>query len=229
MQEENALRIYLEREGYELQRRASYFDAVMEHVPEGLALIDIDSNTVKSVSRYAALYARRTREELERIPIDEVVERWHIFKSDGVSKPTDDEFILKRTIDQNACFENEEWVFMTPEGAKVIVLINSCPVLNEAGEVVGAVLSWVDISERKAAEERIRSLNVELNEALRKVKVLSGMLNLCAVCKRIQDDLGNWQSIEKYIEQRSEAVFSHGICPDCAERLYGEKGEKTDK
>lgn len=226
---ENALRIYPEREGYELQRKAGYYDAVIEHVPEGLAMIDAVNRTVKAVSRYAALYAGRTREELEGIPIDEVVERWHIFKSDGVSKPANDEFIIARTIAQNACFENEEWVFMKPGGARVFVLINSCPVMNEVGVIVGVVLSWVDISERKAAEEKIRNLNVELNEALRKVKILSGMLNVCAVCKRIQDDRGNWQSVEKYIEQRSEAVFSHGICPECAERLYGEKGEKKEE
>ncbi|MBW7957055.1 MAG: PAS domain-containing protein [Deltaproteobacteria bacterium] len=205
---ENALRIYPEREGYELQSKARYFDAIIDNVPEGLALVDAESRIIRSVSRYAALYAGRSRTELEGIPLDEVVERWHLFKSDGVSKPENEEFIIFRTIDQKACFENEEWVFMKPNGARVTVLMNSCPILDGNGDVSEVALSWIDISEHKATEERIRNLNLELNEALRRVKVLSGMLNVCAVCKRIQDDRGNWQSLEKYIEQRSEAVFS---------------------
>lgn len=50
---------------------------------------------------------------------------------------------------------------------------------------------------------------------------LSGMLPICASCKKIRDDKGYWNRIETYIEKHSGAVFSHGICPDCLEKLYG--------
>ncbi|MGD9248582.1 MAG: hypothetical protein PVI60_11525, partial [Desulfobacteraceae bacterium] len=52
------------------------------------------------------------------------------------------------------------------------------------------------------------------------VERLSGFLPICASCKRIRDDEGGWQQIEDYIAKHSEADFSHGICPECAHRLY---------
>ena len=61
----------------------------------------------------------------------------------------------------------------------------------------------------------------ELQEALVKVKLLSGFLPICASCKKIRDDKGYWNQIEAYIRDHSEAEFSHGICPDCAEKIYG--------
>lgn len=53
-------------------------------------------------------------------------------------------------------------------------------------------------------------------------KLLSGMINICANCKKIRDDKGYWKHIESHIKDHSEAKFSHGICPDCAKKLYPE-------
>ena len=69
------------------------------------------------------------------------------------------------------------------------------------------------------AKER-EKLITELKEALAKVKTLSGFLPICASCKKIRDDKGYWSQIESYIYEHSDAVFSHGICPDCAQKLY---------
>lgn len=55
-----------------------------------------------------------------------------------------------------------------------------------------------------------------------KMKYLEGILPVCAACKKIRDDQGNWNQIEAYVRDRSEAKFSHGICPECAEKLYPE-------
>jgi ABC-type phosphate/phosphonate transport system substrate-binding protein len=63
--------------------------------------------------------------------------------------------------------------------------------------------------------------NAELTEAMAKVKLLSGFLPICASCKKIRDDQGYWKQVEDYIRDHSEAVFSHGICPDCSVRIYG--------
>jgi DNA-binding response OmpR family regulator len=60
----------------------------------------------------------------------------------------------------------------------------------------------------------------ELKEALAEVKRLSGLLPICAHCKKIRNDSGYWQQIEAYISERSTAQFSHSICPECAEKLY---------
>jgi hypothetical protein len=63
-------------------------------------------------------------------------------------------------------------------------------------------------------------LNTELQAALDEVKQLSGLLPICAWCKRIRDEGGNWEPIETYITVHSEADFTHGICPDCARRYH---------
>jgi hypothetical protein len=73
--------------------------------------------------------------------------------------------------------------------------------------------------EMEAAEERER-LVAALQDALSKVKQLSGLLPICASCKKIRDDQGYWNQIEEYIRNHSEADFSHGFCPPCLEKLY---------
>ncbi len=77
-----------------------------------------------------------------------------------------------------------------------------------------------EISERKKAEEQREKLVHELQEALAKVKQLSGLLPICASCKKIKDDKGYWNQIEAYISEKSEAEFTHGLCPDCAKKYY---------
>ncbi|MDL1963176.1 MAG: transporter substrate-binding domain-containing protein [Deltaproteobacteria bacterium] len=64
--------------------------------------------------------------------------------------------------------------------------------------------------------------NVELEKAVKEIKQLSGMLPICASCKKIRDDKGYWKQIETYISEHSEAQFSHSICPECAQKLYPE-------
>jgi hypothetical protein len=79
-----------------------------------------------------------------------------------------------------------------------------------------------DITQRKKAEEERERLIRELQDALAKVKLLSGMLPICASCKKVRDDDGYWNQIDTYIRDHADVEFSHGICPDCAKRLYPE-------
>ncbi len=62
----------------------------------------------------------------------------------------------------------------------------------------------------------------ELQNALKDIRTLSGLIPICASCKKIRDDKGFWNQVENYIEDRSDAQFSHGICPDCRDRIYPE-------
>lgn len=77
-----------------------------------------------------------------------------------------------------------------------------------------------DITDRKRAEEEQDKLVEELQKALLEVKTLRGFLPICSHCKKIRDDKGYWNQIESYISNNSEAVFSHGICEECAEKHY---------
>ncbi len=88
------------------------------------------------------------------------------------------------------------------------------------GVVRGFSVHVADVTilrEREAALERaIR----ERDGALADVQTLRGLLPICARCKRIRDAIGDWQPIEKYVEERTRASFSHGICPECIAKLY---------
>jgi len=96
-------------------------------------------------------------------------------------------------------------------------------ILKEVAEIrVELSLAQQEIERRKQVEMENQRLIDELRQALSEVKTLRGFLPICASCKKIRDDEGYWQQIEKYIQERSEAKFSHGICPECADHLYPE-------
>ena len=76
------------------------------------------------------------------------------------------------------------------------------------------------ISERKKIEAERNQLIKNLQESLAKINTLRGMLPICASCKKIRDDRGYWNQIETYLSKHSEAEFSHGICPECVQKLY---------
>lgn len=107
------------------------------------------------------------------------------------------------------------------------VLVTLSPVIG----TTKTVMSIQDITPLKQLKEERDSLSKRLEEAL--TKVLSGFIPICASCKKIRVKSGEWVPVESYITERSEAKFSHGICPECKEKLYGrflsgskDKGEK---
>jgi len=101
-------------------------------------------------------------------------------------------------------------------------LVRANPVPDHQGKVSGVVAVSLDITEQKKAEQEKERLILELKRALGEVKKLSGLLPICASCKKIRNDQGYWEQIESYISSHSEADFSHGICPDCKRKLYPE-------
>ena len=80
-----------------------------------------------------------------------------------------------------------------------------------------------DFGERKKAQEDREKLIKELEDALENVKTLSGLLPICSKCKKIRDDKGYWNNLEAYIESHSDVLFSHGLCSECSDELYGDQ------
>lgn len=77
-----------------------------------------------------------------------------------------------------------------------------------------------ELHERKKVEGALQREKEKLESALTQVKTLSGLLPICSSCKKVRDDKGYWNQIERYIQDHSEAEFSHSICPECLKRLY---------
>jgi hypothetical protein len=79
---------------------------------------------------------------------------------------------------------------------------------------LGYVVNAHDITERKLAEEEREKLINELQEAIKEIKTLRGILPICSFCKKIRDDKGCWEQVEVYIHKHSQADISHSICPE---------------
>ena len=75
---------------------------------------------------------------------------------------------------------------------------------------------------RAKLETEREALIKELQEAMSKIKTLSGLIPICAWCKKIRDDKGYWQTVEQYIEEHSQAEFTHGMCPECQKKYMPE-------
>ena len=90
--------------------------------------------------------------------------------------------------------------------------------------VMGITVAWrFQISRRRQFSHYLseKKLNAELKETLANLRVLRGLMPICSRCKKIRDSEGYWKRLEEYIEQHSEAQFSHSLCDKCANELYG--------
>jgi PAS domain S-box-containing protein len=99
---------------------------------------------------------------------------------------------------------------------------SAVPLKDESGAIIGFYGIAKDISERKKREEDMKELISKLQKALEEIKTLKGIVPICSNCKKIRDDKGYWEQVEAYVSRHTEAQFSHGICPECAKKLYPE-------
>ena len=85
--------------------------------------------------------------------------------------------------------------------------------------IVIARARFGDLLRLRRTNEALQTRTKELEEALAKIKTLRGLIPICASCKRIRDDTGYWQQLEKYITEHSEADFTHGLCSECLKQM----------
>jgi len=111
-----------------------------------------------------------------------------------------------------------------PAGTPYFHEIAAAPYLDKDGAFLGIIETLRDVTGRKRLEDEREKLLAELKEALANIKTLKGLVPICAWCKKIRDDKGYWNLVEKYIEAHSEATFTHGICPECEKKVKEEAG-----
>lgn len=119
-----------------------------------------------------------------------------------------------------AMYNVEEMALHRDTGEERWHLTSKVPLIDNNGDVTGMVGIAADITDRKRAEAEREKLIADLQTALADVRTLSGLVPICANCKKIRDDGGYWRQLEAYIQERTPAHFSHGICPDCMAKLY---------
>jgi PAS domain S-box-containing protein len=114
----------------------------------------------------------------------------------------------------------EEFTARKQNGKTFVVEVASSNVTNSRDSIVGKMVSFVDITGRKQLEQERENIIQKLQDALEKVKTLSGLLPICSACKKIRDDKGYWNEVDSYIHSHSGINFTHSICPECSKRLY---------
>jgi len=137
-----------------------------------------------------------------------------------------EEDVCKRRSHYNWEGETENW---KKDDSSFAVYISRSIVRDDDGEAIAIVEIARDISKRKATEKERDNLIDELKEALAKIKTLSTLLPICSSCKKIRDDKGYWNQIEVYISKHTDTLFSHGLCPTCAKKLYPQLDPKLFK
>jgi PAS domain S-box-containing protein len=193
-----------------LQASETRYRRLFESAKDGILILDADTGQITAVNPFLT--------EMLGYPQEELVGRtlWEIgpFKDVAASQAAFMELQSKGYI------RYEDLPLETSGGRPIDVEFVSNAYLVNHKRVIQCNIR--DITERKRAKEERERLVLELQEALAKIKTLRGLIPICASCKKIRDDEGYWNQLETYIQERSEAEFSHGLCPECAKNLYPE-------
>jgi PAS domain S-box-containing protein len=151
---------------------------------------------------------------------DEIIGRtiWDVFEKEEADKRF---AVVKRVFAQGKIEEIEVRV-PRPSG-DTYYLTTVKPIFSDDGAVETVICTSKNITKRKLSEVALKEKHDKLLKAMEEIKTLSGLLPICASCKKIRDDKGYWNLLEAFIEKHSEASFSHGMCPECSEKLYGKE------
>ncbi len=116
--------------------------------------------------------------------------------------------------------------FLKEAERKELFLEHTIIILISISLLLSITIAVITTGKVKKSERTLQQEKEKLQEALSEIKTLQGIIPICSYCKQIRDDEGLWNALEEYIRQRSEAVFSHSICPDCLRKHFPELAEK---
>ena len=199
-----------------LRRSEKRFRDIASSLGEGIYLMN-EHGQVTFMNSEAERLLGWTEAELMNKNVHDVV---HNRKPDGTPLALED-CRMRNVIMTGVRYSSRDDMFIRKDGTKFPIAVISAPML-EDGKIIGAISAFSDISEPKRMEQEQGRLFMELENALATIKTLRGMLPICASCKKIRDEKGAWKEIESYIGERTDAQFSHGVCPECAKKLYPE-------
>ncbi|HJX31452.1 MAG TPA: PAS domain S-box protein [Thermodesulfobacteriota bacterium] len=202
---------------YALQASEVRYRRLFESARDGILILDAETGQITDVNPFLVEMLGLSRETLLGKKLWEIVS----FKDGAATKAA------FGTLQEQGYIRYEDLPLKTIDGRKIQVeFVSNVYEVNQS-KVIQCNIR--DITDRKQAEAEREKLIHELEAALAKVKTLSGMLPICASCKRIRNDEGYWSQIEAYISQHSTVSFSHGLCPECAHKLYPDIFKNGDK
>jgi len=217
---EIVLRTRSERELIDKERLVR---SVLNSTGDAILVADRDGNIILR----NAVAARYHMNVPPQVAPDKWAELFGVYRADKKTLMPAEELPLARAALRGEEVDNLE-VYIRPRGWENgrLHLASSRPLLDGAGRRHGGIVILRDITERKVLEENRDQLIADLHKSLSNIKTLSGLLPICAGCKRVRDDRGYWTQVEDYVAKRSEVTFSHGLCPECVAGLYPEVARK---
>jgi PAS domain S-box-containing protein len=177
------------------------FDAIYDWV----CLIDIDSEIIRSNMAGCDYFG---------LPSTKIVGNKCCKLVHGAEKPIEQCPLPKMLVSG----KRESAEIKTQDNRWVLITVD--PIYDDTGKIVKAVHILRDITASINIQLETDRLVLELQKAYKKVDTLSGLIPICSICKKIRDDRGYWNQLEKFIKMHANVDFSHGICPDCVKEHY---------
>lgn len=201
----------LQREAQQLRAREGDLLAILSNTPAPIYLKDGEFKYIRVNRRY---------EELAHVTSDALagVTDYDIFPKDvaDLFRQQDEEVIRA-----GRPMEFEETIPL-PDGEFTFITVKF-PVFDEEGRLRAVGGFCADITARKKTEKEREELLERLRTTMNEVATLRKILPICSCCRQIRDEQGGWSELETYLLSNAELEFSHGVCPDCARKLYGEE------
>jgi two-component system, LuxR family, sensor kinase FixL len=195
-----------------LRKSEREYRALFENANDSIMLFELENETILDANPKCCETYGFTREELIGMSL-KALTRDVARREEGL-----------RILLQTGSCRGYETVHIRKDGTAMNIVANSALIERNGRKVVLSIDR--DDTERIQAQAERERLIAELTDALAKIKTLTGLLPICASCKKIRDEAGHWTAVERYVRDRSHADFTHGICPECAMRLYPDDYKK---
>lgn len=206
----------IKRSSLRLREAYDYSHSIVETVREPLVIIGADMKVITANRSFYEKFETTPEETENRLLYDLGGGQWNIPALRG---------LLDEILPQNAYMNDFTVEYENPGRGRRTLLLNARRIFREPDGPQQILLAMEDITERRQAEAQREGLIHELKGSMARVRTLTGMLPICAACKKIRDDKGYWNQIESYIRDHSEAEFTHGLCPECARKTLDEMND----
>jgi len=192
-----------------IKEREQLYGALFENNISVMLLIDMNTTNIVDANSSACSYYGYSKKALTHMKIGDI----NVLSEKDLKKE------IEKVRSENRSYFN--FRHRLADGSLRDVEVFSGPVSVGGRSLICSIVN--DISERMAAEAEREKLIHELKSAVNEIKTLQGIVPICSNCKKIRDDSGYWNLLEIYLEKHSDASFSHGVCPECSDKLYGDQ------
>jgi integral membrane sensor domain MASE1 len=207
----------LSRAEVEARRQNNLLQSIFDSIGEALIVVDAAGNFVHFNPAAQRMHAQGP----EPIPLAEWPRTYSVYLADGVTPCPADQLPTTRALRGESCDGVPLVIRAAGDSPPVHARVTARPIFAADASIAGAVVVRSDVTALVRAERDQADLIAELQRALHEIKTLRGLIPVCSHCKKIRNDMGAWERFEAYLSAHTEAEFTHGFCPDCSEKLYG--------